>query len=153
MFQFSKRSDIELAGVHEHLARVVRRALELSAVDFAVHDGKRTLEEQQKLVEAGASKTLDSRHLTGHAVDLVPVVNGKLRWEWMPIYTVIGAVRLAATEFQVPLRWGGVWDRRLADLPESLEDAVAAYVARRKKLKLAAFLDGPHIELPKEVYL
>ena len=91
-FTLGANSLKELNGVHPDLVAVVRRALELSAQDFAVHDGIRTPAEQKQLVASGASQTLDSRHLTGHAVDLVPYINGKLRWEWPPIYIIAEAI-------------------------------------------------------------
>lgn len=150
-FKFGERSEQELAGVHADLVRVVRRALELSAVDFAVHDGKRTEAEQRKLVAAGASQTMKSRHLTGHAVDLVPYINGKLRWEWPPIFTIARAVKQAAAEFGQPIRWGGCWCR-LDQTEEPLEDRVAEYVQMRKAIGKSAFLDGPHHELPIDLY-
>jgi len=151
-FELGKRSRAKLIGVHPDLVRVVKRALEISSVDFAVHAGKRTPEEQLKLVKAGASQTLKSRHLTGHAVDLVPVINGKLRWVWPPIYTIARAMKQAAAEFGQTLRWGGVWDHRLETLEEPLEDRVADYVSARKALGKSAFLDGPHFELPIDLY-
>jgi peptidoglycan L-alanyl-D-glutamate endopeptidase CwlK len=147
----SAKSKAELAGVHPDLVRVVKRALELTTVDFAVHDGKRTVEEQRKLVLAGASQTMQSRHLTGHAVDLVPVINGKLRWEWPPIYVIALAVKQAAVELSIPIRWGGCWSR-LNALDEPLEDRVSEYVTARKALGKSAFLDGPHMELPIDLY-
>lgn len=105
-YKLSAQSEKELNGVHDDLVSVVRRAAELTAQEFAVHDGIRTLAEQKQMVRSGASQTLDSRHLTGHAVDLVPVINGKLRWEWGPIYLIADAVKAAAKELQIPLRWG-----------------------------------------------
>lgn len=150
-FQLGKRSRAELVGVHEDLVRVVKRALELTTVDFAVHDGKRTPEEQRILVQSGASQTMKSRHLSGHAVDLVPLINGKLRWEWPPIYTIARAMKQAALELNVLIRWGGCWSR-LDTLDEPLEDRVAEYVQMRRALGKSAFLDGPHYELPIEVY-
>ncbi|MCB0184496.1 MAG: M15 family metallopeptidase [Caldilineaceae bacterium] len=142
----------ELKGVHPDLAAIVERAIQISAQDFSVHDGIRTLEEQQRLVAAGASQTMESRHITGHAVDLVPYVNGKLRWEWAPIYVIADAVRVAAREKGIPLRWGGAWDADFTASDDTPEDMVAAYVARRKKQGLRAFIDGPHYELPKAIY-
>lgn len=150
-FELGKRSRAELVGVHPDLVRVVERALELTTVDFAVHDGKRTPEEQKILVAQGASQTMKSRHLTGHAVDLVPVINGKLRWEWPPIYTIARAMKQAAVELSIPIRWGGCWGR-LNELEEPLEDRVADYVQARKALGKSAFLDGPHYELSSDVY-
>jgi len=151
-FKLGDKSLKELKGVHADLVAVVKRAIELSVQDFAVHDGTRTLAEQKKLMESGASQTLDSRHISGHAVDLVPFINGKLRWEWEPIYKIADAVRMAARELGTPLRWGGAWDVSFTQLDDSPEDLVADYTARRRKLGKKAFLDGPHFELPKDQY-
>jgi peptidoglycan LD-endopeptidase CwlK len=139
-FTFGAASLKELKGVHPDLVAVVERAIAISSQDFAVHDGIRSVAEQQKLVSSGASQTMDSRHISGHAVDLVPYVNGKLRWEWPPICVIADAVRVAANERGTPLRWGGAWN------------VAAAYVARRRKMGLRAFTDGPHFELPKAIY-
>jgi len=151
-FTLGAKSLIELEGVHAELVSVVKRAIELTVQDFSVHDGIRTLMEQQNLVNAGASRTLKSRHLTGHAVDLVPYINGQLRWEWEPIYKISDAVRTAAHELGVPIRWGGAWDRLLTETDDPTEDMVADYVARRRKAGKRAFIDGPHYELPSEEY-
>jgi len=151
-FKFGEKSLSELKGVHPELVAVVNRALELTVQDFSVHDGLRTVEEQKKMVASGASKTMDSRHLTGHAVDLVPYINGKLRWEWVPIYRIADAVRIAAIELGTPIRWGGAWDITFTENPDSPEDLVIDYVARRKKAGKEAFIDGPHFELPKSKY-
>lgn len=151
-FKLDKRSLDELERVHADLVAVVHRAIELSPQDFAVHDGTRTIEEQRRLVASGAAQTLDSRHLTGHAVDLVPYVNGKLRWEWPPIYVIADAVRTAARELGVPLRWGGAWDIDFTASSDSPEDLVHDYTGRRRAAGLRAFIDGPHYELPKSRY-
>lgn len=151
-FKLGEKSLKELNGVHPDLIAVVKRAIELSVQDFSIHDGIRTLAEQQQLVQSGASQTLDSRHITGHAVDLVPYINGKLRWEWEPIYKIADAVRMAAKELGTPIRWGGAWDVTLTDTDESPEDLVHDYTARRKKVGKKAFIDGPHFELPKSQY-
>lgn len=151
-FTLGAKSLAELQGVHSDLVAVVKRAIELSIQDFAVHDGIRTLAEQQNLVGAGASQTLDSRHITGHAVDLVPYINGKLRWEWPPIYRIADAVRTAAKEQGTPIRWGGAWDIDFGASSDAPEDLVAGYVARRRRAGLRAFIDGPHFELPKAHY-
>jgi peptidoglycan L-alanyl-D-glutamate endopeptidase CwlK len=151
-FSLGKNSLKELNGVHPELVAVVKRAVVLTVQDFSVHDGIRTLAEQQQLLASGASRTLDSRHLTGHAVDLVPYVNGKLRWEWPPIYVIAEAVRTAARELGTPIRWGGAWDIDFTASTDAPEDLVAAYVSRRRKQGLRAFIDGPHYELPKSNY-
>lgn len=151
-FKLGDKSLNELKGVHADLIAVVKRAIELSVQDFSVHDGIRTLDEQKELVRRGASQTLDSRHITGHAVDLVPYINGKLRWEWDPIYKIADAVRIAANELGTPIRWGGAWDVSFTETSDSPEDLVTDYVARRKKAGKKAFIDGPHFELPKIKY-
>lgn len=151
-FKLGVGSRRELQGVHPDLVAVVERAIEITVQDFAVHDGIRTLAEQKKLVASGASQTLDSRHITGHAVDLVPYINGKLRWEWDPIYMIADAVRVAAREKGTPIRWGGAWDVDFTHSSDSPEDLVQQYVSRRKAAGLRAFIDGPHFELPKAAY-
>ncbi|EDX79488.1 M15 family metallopeptidase [Brevundimonas sp. BAL3] len=151
-YSLGANSRAECKGVHPDLVRVIERAIKLTTQDFAVHDGVRTLEEQKRLVARGASKTMNSRHLVrsdgyGHAADLVPWINGQLRWEWGPIYHIAFAVQTAAKEYGVSLRWGGVWDRPLSDLPASpdgLKKAVEAYCVRHPG---PDFIDGPHFEL------
>ena len=151
-FHLGERSLAELNGVHDDLVLVVKRAIELTPVDFAVHDGIRTLEEQRELVARGASKTLHSRHLTGHAVDLVPYINRKLRWEWDAIYPIADAMREAAHQYGIPLRWGGCWSLLLTDNPTAPEHLVQLYVDEQRRNNRRAFIDGPHYELPREAY-
>lgn len=154
-YAFGAKSLAELEGVHNNLVAVAKRAIEISKQDFSVHDGLRTIEEQREYVRRGVSKTMNSMHMKqpdgfGHAMDLVPYVNGKLRWEWPPIYVIAVAVRQAAIELGVPLIWGAVWDRPFNDLPDTAEGmkrAVDAYVARRRKMGKAAFIDGPHWQM------
>lgn len=149
-YRLGTRSRAELAGVHPDLVRVVERAIELTPVDFTVHDGIRSVEEQKRYVAEGVSWTMRSKHIEGRAVDLVPWINGKARWEWPPIYRIAEAVRRAAAGLGTRIRWGGVWDRVLNDLPETaagLEAEVAAYVARRRAAGRTAAIDGPHYEL------
>ena len=162
-FVLGSKSRTNLQGVHPHLVRVVERAIQATSVGFQVFEGLRTRQRQAKLVAAGASQTMDSRHLLGrdglgHAVDLVPFVDfdgdgrSELRWDWSLCYHVAEAVRRASIELRVPIHWGGVWDRALADLEDDLEDEVAGYVARRKTQAKKSFLDGPHFELPSSIY-
>lgn len=154
-FTLGTRSRAELVGVHPALIAVVEAAILLTEQDFTVFDGLRTEAEQRQMVRSGASQTMNSLHRAqpddlSHAVDLVPWINGKARWEWGPIYKIISAVAIVARRQGVRLRWGGVWDRRLDELgetPDALERAVEAYVARRRKLGRRAFIDGPHLEL------
>lgn len=149
------KSRAELKGVHPKLAALVERAIEISFQDFGVHDGLRTEAEQREYVRRGVSQTMNSMHRAqsdgyGHAVDLVPFINGKLRWEWEPIYHIAAAVKVAAAEMNVPLRWGGCW-QEMSQIKGStaadMKAAVEAYGAARRRAGKAAFTDGPHFEL------
>lgn len=117
------RSERNLKGVHPDLVRVVRRAAKKAS--FIVTEGLRTQARQRQLVEAGASRTMNSRHLTGHAVDVAALVGGKVRWDW-PLYAAIAReMKQAAADLGVPLVWGGDW---------------------------RTFKDGPHFELDRSKY-
>ena len=114
--RLSARSLKRLEGVHPRLVALVREASALTPVDFMVTEGLRTPRRQVALVRAGASRTLKSRHLTGHAVDVVALVDGQVRWDW-PLYPRIAeAIKAAARARGVALVWGGDW-RRLRDGP------------------------------------
>lgn len=123
--RLSVRSRSRLKGVHPALVAVVEAAAARSPVDFMITEGLRSPERQAGLVRAGASRTLKSRHLTGHAVDVAALVEGRVRWDW-PLYERIAAVfKSAALELKTPLVWGGDW----------------------KSLR-----DGPHFELDRKAY-
>ncbi|HAP0139733.1 TPA: M15 family metallopeptidase [Escherichia coli] len=115
-FRFSNRSEKNLQGVKPQLVAVVRRALELSEVDFGITEGLRTKERQKQLVAEGRSQTMNSRHLTGDAVDVVAYVGGNVSWDW-PLYGKIAqAFKQAAEELNTPVEWGGDW-KTLKDGP------------------------------------
>ena len=111
-FGLSSQSRAKMNGVHRDLVRVVERAIKITEVDFRVLEGMRTLTRQKQLVAAGASKTLNSRHLTGHAVDLGALVGGKVRWDWPLYFKIAAAMKAAALELKIPLTWGGDWKMR-----------------------------------------
>lgn len=155
--KLSPTSELRLRGVHPDLAKVVRKAAEITTIDFIVTCGKRTVEEQRHLVKIGASQTMNSRHLPrpdgySRAVDLAPLKGGKPAWDWPLVYKVAAAMREAARLVGVPVEWGAVWDRTLNDLRPTLEAEAAAYVARRRAIKRRAFADGPHFQLPRNRY-
>jgi peptidoglycan L-alanyl-D-glutamate endopeptidase CwlK len=125
MFKLSQRSKDRLKGVHPDLVKVVEHAIEITTVDFAVLEGLRTPERQKVLKEAGASQTLNSRHITGHAVDLGAWVDGEVRWDWPLYHQIAKAMNEAAAELNVPIEWGGDW---------------------------RTFKDGPHFQLPHKSY-
>lgn len=112
--QFSKSSEKNLEGVHPDLVRICRRALELSNVDFGILDGCRTVAEEAKYVASGASQTMHSRHLTGHAVDFGAYVdghyiNGDTAEEYKLYERIANAFKVAALEMTIPIVWGGDW--------------------------------------------
>lgn len=124
-YVLSKKSLDRLSGVHHDLVEVVKRAIEITEVDFTVLEGVRSKARQEQLVKAGASQTMRSRHLTGHAVDLGAYVAGQVRWDWPLYYKIADAVKKAASELNVPIEWGGDWK---------------------------SFKDGPHFQLPFKEY-
>ncbi len=146
------KSRMNLRGVHPDLVAVVSRAITVTTVDFTVVEGVRSTERQVQLVQSGASKTLNSRHLTGHAVDLAAYVGGRIAWDWPLYYKLAIAMREAAETEGVAVRWGGVWDRALVDLDPNIQSEVAEYVARQRHAGKSAFIDGPHFELDRSVY-
>lgn len=149
-FVLSKRSLAKLTGVHPDLVSIVERAIQLTAVDFGITEGLRSQARQKELVAAGASKTMNSRHLTGHAVDVVAYLGGSVRWDWGLYVQIAEAFQRAAQELNTPLVWGGCWVvvNRVTDL----DAAVAHYAEQKRKAGGRPLLDGPHFELWREVY-
>jgi len=124
-YSFGAKSQAKLAGIHPDLLKVMTRAMETTDLDFAVIEGLRTLERQKALVASGASTTMKSRHLDGHAVDIAPFVDGQIRWDWPLYYRLEKIVKAAAADVGVSIEWGGDWQK---------------------------FPDGPHWQLPWAQY-
>jgi peptidoglycan L-alanyl-D-glutamate endopeptidase CwlK len=112
VFQLGKTSLSRLAGVHPDMMAVVQYAIRASLVDFGIPrtGGVRTKAMQAKLVKAGKSGTMRSRHLTGHAVDVFALSGGKASWDVNHILAIHDAFLEASEALDVPLRWGGDWD-------------------------------------------
>jgi peptidoglycan L-alanyl-D-glutamate endopeptidase CwlK len=119
-FSLNERSLRNLKGVNKDMVSVVHRAAEISPVYFVVTEGLRTIQRQAELVAKGASRTMNSKHLTGRAVDVAAFPGGKLSWEWKYYLQISQAFKQAAKELDVKIRWGGDWK---------------------------TFKDGPHFEL------
>jgi peptidoglycan L-alanyl-D-glutamate endopeptidase CwlK len=136
MFQLGEKSLERLGTVKPSLQAVVKRAIELSTVDFRVIEGIRTLERQKYLLKKGATRTLKSKHLTGDAVDLAPVINGQVSWDWQYFHPIAQAMKQAAEELETPIIWGGTW------LPLSVVSATNGKFPLSK-----TFADGPHFQL------
>ena len=150
MSALSARCELRLAGVHSDLVRVVRNAAAGGAV-FRVVEGMRTVERQRDLVASGASQTMDSRHITGHAVDLVPLIDGVVSWDWKHFFPLADAFRAASIAEGVPLVWGGAWGLLMSDYATAKEGQ-ARYAARMRDTGRKPFLDGPHFELFRARY-
>jgi len=149
-YKLSKRSLSKLEGVNEPLVATVKRAIELTKVDFGVICGLRTEEEQRALVAKGASQTMRSRHLTGNAVDLMAYTDdGRGCWELKMYDEIADAMKQAAQETGAKIRWGCAW--HIDDIRDwnggTMEDAMNQYIDLRRTAKASVFLDGPHFEL------
>jgi peptidoglycan L-alanyl-D-glutamate endopeptidase CwlK len=144
----SQRSIERLDGVDDRLVDVVCRAIEITTVDFGVTEGLRTVETQRQYVATGKSQTMESKHLTGEAVDLVAYINGQVSWELNVYDNIADAMKQAAIEKNVAIRWGAAWsvpDIRL--WRGTMEEAMMYYIDIRRKMNKRPFIDGPHFEL------
>jgi len=115
MYKLGKKSKRELIGVHPILAFAVTEAIKVTEQDFMVFDGLRTQREQQKLVRAGKSKTMNSYHLYGLAVDLVAYVDGKPTWEEQYYSDIEIAMKQVIKKYNLPIEWG--FDKWQWDMP------------------------------------
>jgi peptidoglycan L-alanyl-D-glutamate endopeptidase CwlK len=149
MFKLSQRSIAKLDGVDDRLVDVVCRAIEITTIDFAVIDGLRTPEKQLEYFNKGAShiKT-GGTHVQGKAVDLMAYVGDRASWEIKLYDNIADAMKQAAIEKNVPLRWGAAWN-----IPDirlwrgTMEEAMNYYVDERRKQGKRPFIDGPHFEI------
>lgn len=121
-YKLGKRSIQKLSGVHPDMVNVVELAISISDVDFTVLEGIRHINRQRELYKSGKSTTMNSRHLTGHAVDLAP---WPISWEWDEFYPIAEAMKTAAEELEIELEWGGDWK---------------------------SFPDGPHFQLSRDTH-
>ena len=147
-FKLSVRSLSKLSGVDPSLIAVVERAIELTNVDFGVVFGMRTEEEQERLVAAGKSQTMKSKHLVGRAVDLMAYVDGKGCWELNVYDDLCDAMKAAAQELDIAVKWGAAWSEGdIRTYPGTAEDAMMKYIDLRRSQGRRPFIDGPHFEL------
>lgn len=121
-FSLGATSKARLKGVHPSLVKVVEEAIKRTPIDFTVLEGLRTKERQKQLVAKGASKTMNSFHITGHAVDIAPLVDGKVTWDWKYYNQLAPVIKQVAKELGVNITWGGDWK---------------------------TFKDGPHWQVPR----
>lgn len=122
-YSLGTRSKQNLSGVHPDLVAVVKLAITITEQDFTVIEGIRNINRQRELVKAGKSTTMNSRHITGHAVDMVP---WPVDWDDLERFEVMAeAMEQAAEELDIPIVWGGDWK---------------------------SFYDAPHFELDRKAY-
>lgn len=128
-YKLSKKSLSKLDGVHPDLVKVVKRAIEITECDFTITEGLRTKERQAQLFKEKKTTTMNSRHLTGHAVDLAAWIivdkKGTVSWDWKYYYMIEKAMKQASAELKIPIEWGGDWK---------------------------TFKDAPHYQLPFKQY-
>ena len=147
-FKLSKRSLGRLEGVDERMVRVVKTAITVSKIDFGVICGLRTVEEQRELVAKGASQTMKSKHIDGLAVDLMAYVGGRASWELNLYDDIADAMKIAADEENVQIRWGAAWHiNDMREWDSSMQDAMNEYIDLRRSQGRRPFIDGPHFEL------
>lgn len=152
-FALGAKSIANLDGVIQPLASCVRLAITLTSQDFTLYEGLRNLAQQRINVQKGVSKTFDSKHLRqpdgfGHAVDLVPWIDGHPVWDWEGCYLIAFAMDQAAHTMGIEnhIRWGAVWDRTLADFGGDIGAYRIAVDAYKNRHPGKDFLDGPHFE-------
>ena len=147
-FNLSQKSLDRLEGVNDDMVRVVKKAIELTKVDFGVICGLRTVEEQEELVAKGASQTMKSKHIDGLAVDLMAYLGGRASWELNLYDDIADAMKEAAKLENVGVRWGAAWQiDNMADWDGTMEEAMNAYIDLRRSQGRRPFIDGPHFEL------
>ena len=125
-FALGTKSKERLKGVHPDLVKVIEEAIKESPLDFSITEGLRTRERQQELFSAGKSQTMNSRHITGHAIDFAVLRDGEITWDFKYYQLVADHIKAVAKKLDVPITWGGDW---------------------------VSFKDGPHIELHRSKYI
>jgi peptidoglycan L-alanyl-D-glutamate endopeptidase CwlK len=148
MFTLSDRSKSRLEGIEPKLIALTELAIDYTKIDFGVTCGMRTVAEQQELVDSGASQTMDSKHISGQAVDVVAYIGSRITWELNVYDDIADAFKIAAIETDTPIRWGAAW--HIPDIREwggTMEEAMNAYVDLRRRQGRRPFIDAPHFEL------
>lgn len=124
-FKLGNLSRKRLKGVHPDLVKVIEKAIEITPLDFTVLEGLRTRQRQLELYNKRATRTMRSRHIHGFAVDIAPMMDGQVRWDWPLYHDLAVIIKKAAQLVGVKVEWGGDW---------------------------TTFKDGPHWQLPSDAY-
>ena len=153
MFKLSNRSLEKLEGVNPLLVDTVKRAIQLTKVDFGVIYGVRSLAEQKRLHEAKMPHDMKPKHLiqedgTSHAVDLMAYDGSNPSWDIVMYDDIADAMKAAAKETGAKIRWGAAWNiDSITDWERPMEDAMNNYIDVRRNQGRRPFIDGPHFEL------
>ena len=147
-FKLSERSLSKLQGVDALLIEAVHYAIDVTRIDFGVLEGVRSIARQKKLVNSGASRTMDSKHITGQAVDLLAYVDGRGSWELALYDEIAEAMRHGARETGLSIRWGAAWHvPSIADSTWPMEELMNQYIDIKREANKRPFIDAPHFEI------
>ena len=152
-FKLSTRSIDRMSGIEPDLIEMVKTAITLTKVDFGVTYGVRTIAEQEKLVAAGRSQTMKSKHLIqddgfSHAVDVVAYDGSDVVWELNVYDDICDAFKVAARDVGISIKWGAAWSEGdIRSYEGTAEDAMNAYIDLRRSQGRRPFIDGPHFEV------
>lgn len=147
-FKLSERSLSKLQGVDALLIEAVHYAIDVTRIDFGVIEGVRSIARQKKLVNSGASRTMDSKHLTGHAVDLMAYVDGRGSWELALYEEIAEAMKFGARETGLSIRWGAAWHvPSLAEADWPMDELINQYIDIKRAANKRPFIDAPHFEI------
>lgn len=109
MFNFSKASLDKMNGVNSKLVILMKEAIKNSPYDFKITEGLRTVERQKELVKTGKSKTMNSYHLKGKAVDIAVLIDNKITWDFKYYKEVANHIKEIARKLGYVITWGGDW--------------------------------------------
>ena len=149
-FKLSKRSLERLEGVDEKMVSIVKYAIGITQIDFGIAHlgGRRTHDQQLELVNKGVSQTMKSKHLEGTAVDVVAYLGSKVCWELNIYDDIADAMKEAAQDIGVHLKWGAAWHiNSINDYDGTMADAMNEYIDLRRSQGRRPFIDAPHFEL------
>lgn len=148
LYFLSQECENKLSKIHPALAEVVRRAQAISDVQFLVIHGKRTKSEQEEFFRKGITNGANSPHLYGTAVDVLPVIKGRISPEAEVADEIATSMKYAAEDLNTPIRWGGAWHVDDVTVYEGLmEDLSMLYLEHSIMEGIRPQLDTGHFEL------
>lgn len=119
---FGAKSRANLKGVKQPLIDVAELAITFCEYDGTVPPGGglRTRAEAEMNFQLGTG-ILNSRHITGDAIDLIALTDGRIDWKNQAAFRAMArAVKISAAILSVPIRQGCDWNMN-GTFGESLE--------------------------------